>query len=672
MRKLRWIGAITSMNHPIINIERKFRPEVEGLRFVAALLVAVYHIWLNRVSGGVDVFFVISGFLITTSIISTINRTGEFKFIPFVSKLLIRLLPLVLTVLGVTLILSFFFLPASITGKTIKEIIASMFYYQNWQLAISNTDYLDASQMKTPVEHFWALSIQGQFYLIWFGLFALILVLLKKQANLNARKVINVILMTLFTVSLIYSIYLTNTNQPVAYFITFTRVWEFALGGLICINLSFVKLGNMISTLIGWLGLIGLILTGILFDVSSMFPGYIALWPMLCAVFILMSGTNDTKFGVKKFLGMPLMVKLGSISFGIYLWHWVLLQFYRYNFGEETSLLVGISIIVVSIVLSYITTNWIEKPIREAKQSKVSFKRIGIFGAANLILVASLLGVIAYEKKVQTAMVIDENYPGAMILNSKVAVPEMESIPPMADTFKDLPTSHVDGSNQNMKDTEVKVGEYGELENYTKTIVLVGGSHAEHWLGAILAATEDEPYRILTITRSATWFSTGYADDDIKGQWVNNVLEYLKDVDVDLMVTHVTAADSSKDITHQQMVDQLEYSRTTYDTEVLALRDNPRYSFNVLESLDTIGEKKTIGKMNEEDNQRDEEFWNRFEKENNTFHKLDLTDYFIVDGQYKPIIGNIKVYRDHKHMTNTFSESFAPIFKKQFYEILEQ
>lgn len=660
------------LKQPYINIERKFRSEVEGLRFVAALLVAIYHIWLNRVSGGVDVFFVISGFLITTSIISTINRTGEFRFIPYITKLLKRLLPLVLTVLGVTLIMSFFFLPASITEKTIKEIIASMFYYQNWQLAISNTDYLDASQMKTPVEHFWALSIQGQFYLIWFGLFTLILIMVKKKANLNARKVINAILITVFTASLIYSIYLTSVNQPFAYFITFTRVWEFALGGLICINLSYVKLSNVMSTLIGWIGLVGLIMTGLIFDVSTMFPGYIALWPMMCAVFILISGTNDTKLGVKKFLGMPFMVKLGSISFGIYLWHWVLLQFYRYNFGEETSFFVGVSIIVISIVLSYITTNLIEKPIREEKQNKKSFRRIGAFGAVNLILIVSLFSIFLYEKKSQAEIVIDENYPGAMILKSKAEMPEKESIPPMAETFDDLPKSHLDGSNQNMKESEVKVGEYGELEDYKKTIVLVGGSHAEHWLGAVLEATKDDPYRVLSITRSATWFSTGYDDDDLKGKWVNNVLEYLEGVNIDLMVTHVTAADASEDHIHQQMVEQLEYAQKANDTEVLALRDNPRYSFNVLESLDTIGEKKTMEKMNEEDNQKDEDFWNRFEKENDTFHKLDLTDYFLVDGKYQPIIGNVKVYRDHKHMTNTFSESFAPVFKSTLYEILEK
>src|SRR5699024_7856470 len=309
------------MNQPIINIERKFRPEIEGLRVVAALLVAVYHIWFHRVSGGVDVFFVISGFLITTSIISTINRTGEFRFWPYISKLMKRLLPSGFFILGVTLLLSIFWLPDSIFSKTIREIIASMFYYQNWQLAISSTDYLDANQMKSPVEHFWALSIQGQFYIIWFLVFSLILFLIKKYKITSAKTLINSALCVLFIVSLAFSIYLTEKNQPFAYFITFTRVWEFALGGLLCVNLSSINISKSLATIIGWFGLIGLVLTGIIFNVSEMFPGYIAAWPMVCALFIVISGTKETRFGVGRFLGSPAMVKLGGISFGIYLWH---------------------------------------------------------------------------------------------------------------------------------------------------------------------------------------------------------------------------------------------------------------------------------------------------------------------------------------------------------------
>lgn len=297
------------MNQPLINIERKFRPEIEGLRVVAALLVAVYHIWFNRVSGGVDVFFVISGFLITTSIISTINRTGEFRFRPYVTKLMKRLLPSVFFILAIVLVLSQFLLPKSILDKTIQEVFASMFFYQNWQLAFSSTDYLDSTQMKTPVEHFWALSIQGQFYIIWFLIFTLILFLIKKYKLIKVKTLINTVLGVLFVSSFIYSVYLTSVNQPWAYFITMTRVWEFALGSLLCINLSSIKVNKFTAAVVGWLGLIGLILTGIVFNVSEMFPGYIALWPMTCALFIVLSGARDTKYGVKRFLGSTVMVR---------------------------------------------------------------------------------------------------------------------------------------------------------------------------------------------------------------------------------------------------------------------------------------------------------------------------------------------------------------------------
>ena len=190
----------------LIDIERKFRPEIEGLRIVAALLVAIYHIWFGKVSGGVDVFFVISGFLITTSIISTINRTGDYKFWPYIYKKKKRLLPSALFIVLVTLLLSLFFLPSTILVKTIKESLASIFYYQNWQLAFSSTDYLDANQMKSPLEHFWAMSIQGQFYIIWFLLFTFVLFLVRRYSLSNGKKLVNFFLGIIFIVSFIYSI----------------------------------------------------------------------------------------------------------------------------------------------------------------------------------------------------------------------------------------------------------------------------------------------------------------------------------------------------------------------------------------------------------------------------------------------------------------------------------
>lgn len=659
------------MGKPVIEIERSFRPEIEGLRIVAALLVAIYHIWFNKVSGGVDVFFVISGFLITTSIISTINKTGKFEFWPYISKLMKRLFPAVFFILGIVLILSFFILPSSILDKTIREVIASMFYYQNWQLAISNTDYLDASQMKTPVEHFWALSIQGQFYLIWFLLFSFALYVIKKYKLTQTTKLINFILVTVFTVSFLYSIYLTNANQPVAYFITFTRVWEFALGGLICINLSKIRVNKIVAFWIGWIGLIGLVLTGIIFNVSEMFPGYIALWPMLCAVFIVISGTVDGKYNVKKFLGSKPMMKLGGISFSIYLWHWVILQFYRYNVQDIPSILVGIMIILASIVLAFITTEYIEKPIRNSKLNKIAFRRLIIMGSLNFLIIGGLLinvniNKIAYEK-----LINDSDHPGAMVNKINKVLPEAEPIPPFSEVFDDLPLAHRDGTNQGLKKSDLKVGENGKTENYTKTIALIGSSHSEHWQGAILEAVKDTDYRVLNLTRSGTRFSTGYEPDDMKGIWNQHVLDYLKTADVDLVISHATASNTDNKTVQQQMIDQLLYVKNELGIDALAIRDNPRYSFNVLESLETKGETITIEKMNADNNQQDEEYWDWFNDNDDELYKLDLTEYFKVDGEFRPIIGNVVIYRDERHMTNTYSESFGPILKEELIKILE-
>src|SRR5699024_6585994 len=135
-------------------------------------------------------------------------------------------------------------------------------------------------------------------------------------------------------------------------------------------------------------------------------------------------------------------------------------------------------------------------PIREEKMNRKAFKKIGAFGTVNIVLIASLFATLVYEKRSQAQIVIDDSYPGAMIYEAKQEIPEKDSIPAMADVFGDLPLSHKDGSNQGLKKSDVKVGKYGLQENYTKTILLVGGSHAEHWLGAILEGIKDEPYRV--------------------------------------------------------------------------------------------------------------------------------------------------------------------------------
>src|SRR5699024_10747904 len=179
----------------------------------------------------------------------------------------------------------------------------------------------------------------------------------------------------------------------------------------------------------------------------------------------------------------------------------------------------GTIIIIISIILSWFMTRFIEKPIRNSSDNKFSFKRLGAMGSVNILLIGALLTVTFIDQYKVGQAITDKNYPGALAANSQIDVPDQEPIPALSKVFDNLPQAHLDGSNQGLKESDLKIGEYGETEDYDATIALIGSSHSEQWQGAILEALKDHNYRVLNITRSGTRFSTHYADDELKGIW---------------------------------------------------------------------------------------------------------------------------------------------------------
>lgn len=655
-----------------LTIERRFRPEIEGLRIVAALLVAVYHIWIGRVSGGVDVFFVISGFLITTSIVSRYNRYGELKFFPFITNLIKRLLPSIIVIVFTVIVLSIFLLPRTILDKTFYEIIASLLYYQNWQLAFSNTDYLSQEQMSTPLEHFWAMSIQGQFYLIWFVLFSLVFILLKKKTNLNGVKIINIALSLLFLTSFIYSIYLTAVNQPWAYFDTFTRVWEFSIGGLLAINLSRIKINKFIGQILGLLGFVGLLLTGIVFDVSTMFPGYIALWPTLCAVAILIAGNTADGNGITKFLGSKFMVRFGGIAFGIYLWHWVLLTFYNYHSENSPSILTGILIIIFSVLLASLMSRFIETPFKKMEISIRPLKYIGLGVLLNIIFAGTLF--ILYSKSIPDVhtLVNDTEYPGAAAIHFDLDVPEKDYIPTPEIAMTDLAESYDDKMNQSKNSGSLKVGEYGVTDNNEYTVALVGSSHSAHWLGALQSFSEEENIKILNIIQVGSRFSSKNTANSTM-TWNNNVMNYLEEnqSNIDLVVATSDIGEADYPLPPEGMAEQLNKIADDIKIPVLAIRGTQRFGFNIPEYLDQHGYQATKDKMNSVVPIDEEMPWDLVEYKSPLIYPVDYTDYFKVNGEYEPIIGNILIYFDGSHITNTYSQTMGPILREDVLELIK-
>src|SRR3954468_10374672 len=244
-----------------------FRPEIEGLRAIAAILVAVFHIWLGRVSGGVDVFFVVSSFLITTGLLGHIDRRQQVDFALFWGRLIKRLVPVAYVVLCTVVVVGIILMPKSRRKDTIEQVAASAVYLENWALAFRSVDYLAQHEAVSPVQHFWALSVQGQFYVLWPLLIAGA-ALLARRAGIAFRPVLVAALGVIFATSLAFSVYYTAKNQPFAYFHTFARAWEFSMGALLAVAIPYLEPSRPLRVALGWLGVLAIVSCGILLQVS--------------------------------------------------------------------------------------------------------------------------------------------------------------------------------------------------------------------------------------------------------------------------------------------------------------------------------------------------------------------------------------------------------------------
>ncbi|SDO12590.1 acyltransferase family protein [Halobacillus aidingensis] len=656
--------------------KRKFRPEIEGLRAIAAILVAVYHIWLGNVSGGVDVFFVVSGFLITISLLNMFEKTGKIDIFGFLLKLGKRLFPIAFSVLIFVIITSFYFLPQSQWSTIIKEVAASLVYFENWELASNSVDYLAQNNVASPVQHFWAMSTQFQFYIIW-TLVLITSIAIAKKLNMKTRNSLFYTLIVIFVVSISYSVYKTSVNQPWAYFDTFARAWEFAIGGILSLviaNISFNKSTNLI---IGWLGLFGLVSCGLLLQVSTVFPGYAALWPVLSAVLILIAGNTGGKFGVHHLLSAKPLVRFGGISYGFYLWHWPLLILYFNIIGNDTVPIThGLLIIGLAIVLSYVTTHLFEKPIRNKKiQSKPKLAFILVAIAVPVVILNGSWSWYVKDAQFASASVEISNsndYPGALVMASNDDFHSDEPFAPsVLQAKEETPKSYDDGCHQGMEESEVILCEYGEVDNPDYTIALVGGSHSAHWLAPLEAYANEENIKILNYTRSACRFSsesyllTTELDQKTCAEWNESVMDELIEKKPDLVYT--TADATEWEGIPEGYVDQWE-KLGEHDINVFALKDNPRAEFDIPTCIDEHGANaKECTTENDLEDLSDD--IDKLDLDN--VYYADLTDKFCEEDVCKPIIGNVLVYQDGHHLTRTYAETLTPFVGEKVSKALD-
>jgi len=673
---------------------RTVRLEIQALRAVAVLLVVVYHLWPHRLTGGyvgVDVFFVISGFLITSHLLSEVARTGTVSLPRFWARRIRRLLPAASIVLLSSAVAMFAFVPPSLWERTGRELTASALYFQNWALAANSIDYLGAEGSASLVQHFWSLSVEEQFYIAWPILIVLALVISRRTKSHNPRRVLLVALAAIFVLSLVFSAILTHFDPNVAYFHTGTRAWEFAAGGLLAFlpaaskRLLQSRAGLAVNALGAWAGWALILGTGLLFTPRTPFPGYLALLPVLGTVLVIAAGRPDSGFSINRVSGFWPVRKVGDLSYAIYLWHWPLIVVVPYITVSPLTTVQKIGILAVSIGLAVLSQRFIERPVQLSTRLAARPRTSYLFAALSALVMVGLTVTSALmiphgqPRPVAAAQLSSQCFGAAAQVNSE-SCSEPYAVSHGVDTVSAANDRGSLGLDCNSPETEVVMCEFGDLKTPLHTIALIGNSHAGHLVGALSEYGKTHHWKIILMRH--TGCSGALADDVIRGtekvclEWTKNVrAEILGRADIDTVVfgtnrdsqhyftkarvlkpDEVTALRSAVSATLDEYADAGKTVMVFGDVPGHFTDPVPQCVFLHRDQYDPCATPRDKKEAPDEINF----IADAAVASGGRIGYHDLTDYFCDARECHVVIGGVIAYIDQNHMSDTYSRSLAP------------
>jgi peptidoglycan/LPS O-acetylase OafA/YrhL len=442
--------------------------QIQGLRAVAALLVTIYHAHL--VPGGfigVDIFYVISGYLITGLIIREIDKTGRLDLNEFYQRRIKRLLPTSVFVLLVTAIVGFFVLPTITRDALGRDLFAAAAYVSNYLFAWWENDYQNLNATPSPFIHYWSLAVEEQFYVVW-PIFILFLSRYGKRAILNGVAIVTAL-------SLLLSVYLTAVAPIWAFYSLPTRAWELGVGAL----LLFIPEKYFRNRFLPWVGAIGLAVGTLSFNESTAFPGINALLPVLATAVLIATIPIWPRF-FNDLSNNRLMQWLGAISYPLYLWHWPALVLPSSALGRPLRIRETVLCVLLTIFLAHYTSKFIEQPLRHRKFS--AKKIYGFFAATTVVSL----------------------FAGFIIASTTSSVINVKGTNFSFDLKKVLakPAVYGDGCHVNYGEIESGDCRYGAIGSATK-IVLYGDSHAAQWFPSLEKLAREKGFELTSLTKSA-------------------------------------------------------------------------------------------------------------------------------------------------------------------------
>ncbi|WP_406144517.1 acyltransferase family protein [Streptomyces sp. NBC_01012] len=533
---------------------RTGRLDIQGLRAVAVGLVVLSHAGVSQVGGGyigVDVFFVISGFLITSLLLRELATTGRVSVRSFYARRILRLLPASSLVIAVTLAGTWLFLSKARLAEYAGDALAGALYTVNLRLAAAGTDYLAQNSPPSPFQHFWSLAVEEQFYLVW-----PLLLLLAWRIARGRRRPVAVLLGALCLGSFAASVLVTHSSPSWAYFGSVTRAWELGAGAFLALGARRLeRLPAALAATMSWLGLACLALAAVRYDDGTPFPGHHALLPVAGAALVLAGGCARAPYGAGWLLGRRPLVWLGGLSYGWYLWHWPLLVIVPSALGSADGtagvpLALGLS--AAALGLAWLTLRLVENPVRFQRALRTRPRRALVLGAALSAGTTALsLTAAAVPPTIEvggpapalTRAVQDAPTPqsrlAALLAASPTALPS-NLTPPLTQVKSSRSAVYRDGCHVDYAATGIRPCVYGDRTS-SRTVVLFGDSHAAQWFPALQRLATVRGWKLVSLTKASckaadVTIISGHEPYTACDTWRSRAMARIKDLHPDLVV----------------------------------------------------------------------------------------------------------------------------------------
>ncbi|MGZ0710711.1 acyltransferase family protein (plasmid) [Coraliomargarita sp. W4R53] len=685
--------STASPEHESVN---SFLPHVQGLRAIAVLCVVLYHFWPGRLTGGyvgVDIFFVISGFLITAHLMRELTKTGTVRLSQFWARRARRLLPASLLVLlfAAFVAMTPYLTPTSALPNEVREILASTFYVENWYLAFNSADYLNHSGDPTTVQHYWSLSLEEQFYVMWPLLMLLAAWIGVKWFSGARRRAIIITLAVVSIASFIFCVVFTITDPAPAYFVTFGRMWQFGVGAMIALVPMLRVKHAMGSFLLGWTGIALILYAALRFDGQTPFPGYMALVPTLGAAAVIAASNTEHWWYPTRVLAIRPAQFVGDISYSLYLWHWPLIIIAPSVPFWGLTIYHRVALLGLCFVLAWLTKRFVEDPVRNWKVLTSRRPRVTLWSSLGAMLLVAAVALTAwgvnapaYAAGVRGIQELRENPPpcfgAAAILEPTCAGTEYGDTVLPAPGFAGVDRPVDEQCFVQLTDSRPVSCTFGSDDPDAPRVALVGDSHAYQLLSTFQQLADANGWQLVTWFKGACpWNTTPLATPGAFGdactQWRDGVSTAIADADLDAVFTSAIAttpySSAGYDSSHDAAVaGYREAWGEVLDVgiPVITVVDNPVWETDPNKCLRTRDAATCVAARDEvlvaDDPLRDAATGL------SDVTLLDFTDVFCGPETCGAVVGGANIYRDQDHLTVTFADTLAPWYGNAVNEAL--